>query len=738
MLYADIVVDISSKNLDKVFQYRVPSQLESQICIGMVVTAPFGPGNREIAGYVVELKSAPSLEPGKIKSIQSLKSHAETTESRMILLAAWMKRRYGCTMAQALRTVFPIKAKMKAKEQRTIVLLASEEEMKELIALWKKKNYKARVRLLEHMFREKQADYGETIHLLGIGKNVVEALEEAGVVQVTSQQRLRNFMDFAKGQDEKVVLTNQQRQAVEVIRQEWKGADRPCLVHGVTGSGKTQVYMELIAHVLQQGKQAIVLIPEIALTYQVMMGFYSRFQKQAAVIHSRLSQGEKYDQMKRAKAGEISIMVGPRSALFTPFPRLGLIIIDEEQEQSYKSEQAPRYHAREAAIYRAGLEKAHVVFGSATPSLETYYRCQKGEYIKCTLDARYGQRPMPQTFVVDMRKEIQEGNRSILSRKLQEEMERRLERREQVILFLNRRGYAGFITCRSCGYVLKCPHCDVALADHSNGTSVCHYCGFTQEQQKVCPECGSSYIGGFQAGTQQIEAVVKKRFPLSKALRMDYDTTRRKKGHWEILQAFQNREADILIGTQMIVKGHDIPNVTLVGVLAADMSLFAGDYASGERTFQLLTQAVGRAGRGSTAGSAVIQTYQPEHYSIACGARQDYESFYQEEIAYRELLNYPPVSGMMGILGFGQDERQLVKAMGFIRQFIDRTGAKGHCQIIGPAAPAVAKVQDVYRRILYVKDADRARLQKLKDQVEAYVQINAGFRELRIQFDFHI
>lgn len=738
MLYADIVVDISSKNLDKVFQYRVPEELESQICVGMAVKAPFGQGNREITGYVVELTHAPSFEEEKIKSILSLKSDAETTESRMILLAAWMKRQYGGAMAQALRTVFPIKEKMKAKETRVIVLRASKEGADNAMELWKRKNYKARVRLLEYIVRKKQADYTETLRLLGIGKNVVQALEDAGIVRLVSQQKLRNFMEFEECEARRAVLTDQQRQAVKEICAEWEGADRPCLLHGVTGSGKTQVYMELVARVLRQGRQAIVLIPEIALTYQIMAGFYGRFPGQASVIHSRLSQGEKYDQMKRAKAGEISIMVGPRSALFTPFPRLGLIIIDEEQEQTYKSEQEPRYHAREVAIYRGNMEGAHVVFGSATPSLDTYYRCQKGEYKKCALNARYGHRPMPQTLVVDMREEMKAGNRSILSRQLQKAIEERLQKGEQVILFLNRRGYAGFITCRSCGYVVKCPHCDVALAEHDNGTSVCHYCGYTRRRQRVCPQCGSPYIGGFQAGTQQIEAIVKKRFPGIRALRMDYDATRRKKGHWEILQAFQNGEADILIGTQMIVKGHDIPNVTLVGALAADMSLFAGDYASGERTFQLLTQAVGRAGRGQAAGSAVIQTYQPEHYSIVCAARQDYESFYREEIAYRELLDYPPVSCMMGILGFGQDEGQLAKAMGFIRQFVSRADAEGGFQVIGPAIPAVSKVQDVHRRILYVKDADRDRLRRLKDQVEAYVRINSGFRQLRIQFDFHI
>ncbi len=740
MLYADIVVDISHERLDRVFQYEVPAELEEEICVGMVVQVPFGRGDREISGYVVEITQNPSMDPDKIKKILSLKSSPETTESKLILLAAWMKRQYGGTMIQALRTVFPVKAKMKAKEQHTIVMRCSAEQAEQIGNLWRKKNYKARIRLLEYILQKKKADYGETLRLLGIGKTVVSALEEAGILQVVSSESQRSPLDFSTDISESAedILTSEQQQAVEEICREWDKEDRPCLLYGVTGSGKTRVYMELICRTLQAGRQAIVLIPEIALTYQVVMGFYEKFREQVSVLHSRLSSGEKYDQMKRAKAGEISIMVGPRSALFTPFPRLGLVIIDEEQEQAYKSEQAPRYHAREAAIYRGQLENAHVVFGSATPSLDTYYQCQQGRYRKCVMNARYHQRPMPQVSVVDMRQELKEGNRSILSRRLQGEIQRRLENREQVILFLNRRGYAGFITCRSCGHVLKCPHCDVSLAEHNNGTSVCHYCGYSQKKLTVCPQCGSPYIGGFKAGTQQIEEIVKERFPQGRILRMDYDTTRGKKGHWEILRAFREQEADILIGTQMIVKGHDIPNVTLVGILAADMSLHAGDYAGGERTFQLLTQAVGRAGRGEAAGSAVIQTYQPEHYSIVCAARQDYSGFYEKEIAYRELMAYPPASGMMGVLGFGRNEEQLAVAMEFIGKFIARADKGADYQVIGPTVPVIGKIQDVYRRILYVKARNPKNLRKLKDQIGAYVEINPGFRDLHIQFDFHI
>ena len=346
--------------------------------------------------------------------------------------------------------------------------------------------------------------------------------------------------------------------------------------------------------------------------------------------------------MERVKRGEVDVMIGPRSALFTPFENLGLIVIDEEHETTYKSEQVPRYHARETAIRRAKLEGASVVLGSATPSLEAFYRCRLGEYTLLELKNRATAQSLPEVYTVDMREELKHGNRSIISDRLKEMIEDRLQKRQQIMLFLNRRGYAGFVSCRECGYVVKCTHCDVALSAHKNGKLVCHYCGYERPSMTSCPECGSHYIGGFRAGTQQIEELVTKMFPAARVLRMDMDTTKKKDSHEKILSAFAAEEADILIGTQMIVKGHDFPQVTLVGILAADMSLYSNHYQSAERTFQLLSQACGRAGRGREKGEVVIQTYNPEHYSIQTAARQDYESFYEEEMNYRMLMGYPP------------------------------------------------------------------------------------------------
>ena len=374
--------------------------------------------------------------------------------------------------------------------------------------------------------------------------------------------------------------------------------------------------------------------------------------------------------------------------------------------------------------------------GSATPSLEAYSRAVNQTYALVQLEGRYGKSELPQVSIVDLREELKAGNRSVLSRSLKDGIQKRLDRQEQVMLFLNRRGYAGFVSCRSCGHVMKCPHCDVSLSEHNNGRLVCHYCGYEVKKPEVCPVCGSAYIGGFKAGTQQIEKVVKETFPGAKTLRMDFDTTRNKGSYEKILSAFACHEADILIGTQMIVKGHDFPDVTLVGVIAADLSLNAEDYRCGERTFQLLCQAVGRSGRGQKPGEAIIQTYHPDHYSIQAAATQDYEAFYKEEMSYRMLLDYPPASHMMAVLGSCEDEQLLVQAMRYLELFVHRVYKENDLHVIGPAYAAVGKVKDIYRQIIYLKHDSYEVLVHIKDQMEKYIEINSGFRKIYIQFDF--
>ena len=738
MIYADIIIDISSDKLDRSFQYCVPAHLEQEIKLGMVVSIPFGNSNQLRKGYVTGLSQEAKVDPSILKEIAGCCSAEETTESRLIALAAWMKENYGSTMIQALKTVLPIKEKIRAKEKRYLSLSISEEKAAEILAQLEKTRFKARTRLLRELLQEKRLDYTTASRELGVAASVVKKLEEQGILHIEYDEVQRNSLNTGDIQkEEPLPLTTEQESAVQCILEDWKSAQpRPVLLEGVTGSGKTQVYMKLIEETLNRGEQAIVLIPEIALTYQTVRRFYARFGEKVSVINSRQSQGERYDQFKRARKGEVQVMVGPRSALFTPFSRLGLIVIDEEHEPSYKSENSPRYHARETAVKRAELEHARVVLGSATPSLEAYSRAVSDEYVLVKLKARYGERPMPKVSIVDLREELKAGNRSILSRELWGGIERRLESREQIMLFLNRRGYAGFVSCRSCGHVMKCPHCDVSLSEHNNGRLICHYCGYETKKPQVCPECGSPYIGGFKAGTQQIEKVVQDTFPGVRTLRMDFDTTRNKGSYEKILASFAAHEADVLIGTQMIVKGHDFPDVTLVGVIAADLSLNADDYRCGERTFQLLCQAVGRCGRGKKPGEAVIQTYHPDHYSIQAAAVQDYEAFYEEEMSYRELMDYPPAAHMMAVLGSCPEEELLIQAMHYLQLYINRIYKKKDLHVIGPAYASVGKVKDIYRQVIYLKHEDYGTLVRIRDQMEKYIEINSGFRKIYIQFDF--
>ena len=737
-MYADIIIDITHEKLDKIFQYRIPQMLEEKLTIGMEVLVPFGKGNREISGYIAGFSETTDYDMSKIKEILRPVENSVAIESRLMGLAAWMKQTYGGTMIQAMKTVLPIKKTEKAKAHRILKRLITLEEGRKQLDAYLHKNQKARARLMAALLDNEEIEY-ELVHgKLSITMSVVRALEEQGILEIQEQRIYRNPVKNGVTGQQKLQYTEEQKEAIDSFVKDYdERLYKTYLVHGITGSGKTEVYMEMIQRVIEEGRQAIVLIPEIALTYQTVMRFYRRFGNRVSIMNSRLSQGERYDQMMRAKQGDLDVMIGPRSALFTPFPNLGLIVIDEEHEGTYKSEQVPRYHARETAIQRAKLEGASVVLGSATPSLEAFYRSKQGEIELLTLRNRTADAVLPQVHTVDMREEMKAGNRSIISDKLRELMEERISRGQQTILFINRRGYAGFISCRSCGYVVKCPHCDVSLSSHKNGRLVCHYCGYEEPNIHTCPSCGSSHIGGFRAGTQQIEELVRREFPAARVLRMDMDTTKEKDGHEKILSAFADGEADILVGTQMIVKGHDFPNVTLVGILAADMSLYAEDYRAAERTFQLLTQAAGRAGRGKEAGEVVIQTYSPEHYSIITAARQDYYAFYDEEMQFRELMGYPPAEHLLAVLVACEDEALLEKGVHYLKEYALAFAKSREVQVIGPASPAVGKVKDVYRRVLYLKQKRSTSLIEMKDKLEQYIEVNKGFDKMRIQFDFN-
>lgn len=736
-MYADIIVDITNEKLDRIFQYSIPEKLKGKLRVGEEVLVPFGKGNKERRGYIIGFSEQPGYAPDRIKQILSVSETGIGIEAKLVALAAWMKENYGGTMIQALKTVLPIKKKEHTLEKKTLSLLLDREKALEKLGDYKKKNQKARARLLEALLETPRLDYSEARETLKITRTVVQSLQEAGILSVETSRVYRNPVENKAEREKLPPYTEEQKKAIHRFVQDYDNGKRETyLLYGVTGSGKTEVYMAMIRKVVEAGRQAIVLIPEIALTYQTVERFQKMFGERVSVLNSRMSAGERYDQMNRAKEGEIDVMIGPRSALFTPFPALGLIVIDEEHESSYKSEQVPRYHARETAAKRAELEGAGLVLGSATPSLEAFYRCKTGEYNLLRLTERIHHRPLPQVYVADMRQELLNGNRSIFSDRLRELVEDRVRKKEQTMLFINRRGYAGFISCRSCGHVMKCPHCDVSLSAHKGGKLVCHYCGYETRTVKICPVCGSPYIGGFKAGTQQIEELAKREFPSARVLRMDADTTKRKNGHAKILEEFGEGGADILVGTQMIVKGHDFPRVTLVGILAADLSLYGDDYRSAERTFQLLAQAAGRAGRGTEKGEVVIQTYSPEHYSIETAARQDYEAFYEEEIHYRQMMGYPPAEHLLAVLLTGTDEERLLTGAVYLKEFASRLDRGGRLLLIGPASPYVGKVKDVYRKILYLKCEKYDMLVKAKDRMERYIELNAGYRDIRIQFDF--
>lgn len=746
MIFADIIIDISVKSLDKTFQYIVPACLEDEIKTGSLVTVPFGNGNRQLKGYVVNLTDTPKFDRAKTKSITGVEKNAIPAESHLLALAGWIKENYGASMNDAIKAVMPVKKEIKEQVQRTVYPLLSPAEMEKLALEFEKKHNTARARVLrcftslDSSIYYNGIDYNYITKNLKCPKSVIDSLEQMGITSTSSSRQYRNPAKHGDTSSTRHVLNDEQQHIANAVLADYAGGIRKTyLIHGVTGSGKTEVYMEIIEGVLSYGRQVIVLIPEIALTFQTVNRFYQRFGDRVSVIHSRLSAGERYDQFLRAKEGLVDIMIGPRSALFMPFKKLGLIVVDEEHETSYQSETPPKYHAREVAVQRARMLGASVLLGSATPSLEAYYKAQAGEYGLFTLKKRAGGAHLPQVHIVDLREEFENKNYSVFSSRLSTLIEERLQKHEQSIIFINRRGYAGFISCRKCGEAIGCPHCSVSLKPHMHNGVVdrmkCHFCGYEIPLPAACPSCGSKYIGTFGIGTQQVEEAAKKRFPGARILRMDADTTGGKDGHSKILGQFGRGEADILIGTQMIVKGHDFPNVTLVGIIAADLSLNAGDYRAAERTYQLIAQAAGRAGRGGKSGEVVLQTYQPSHYSIVHAACQDYESFYNQEISIREMLHYPPVSNILGILVFSENEESASKLAGIISEIAEQYQT---VTVLGPADAPVAKAKDIYRKMVYGKCMDYSTLCSVKDYIEAFKEQDTEFRDCGINFEFNI
>ena len=708
--YAEIVIANANENLDKTFCYGIPENLNNVIEIGMRVYVPFGIGNHRTEGYVVGFADNTDIDKNKIKNIHSLAESYSVISKKKLQLAYWIKEKYCCSIGSAIMAIVPKIAKNKTF--KCVSINKKCENLSEKIQQILKKQTKQK-NVLELLLNGDTIPVSHIKNLIGVTDSPMNSLVKKGILIEEIVQTYRGNCNFEyKTKTVAPKLNAEQLNAVNILNKSIENKDtKTILIKGVTGSGKTEVYMAAIEKALQIGKQCIVLVPEISLTPQTVERFVSRFGNKVAVTHSRLSDGERYDQWNRARKNEISIMIGPRSAIFTPFENLGLVVIDEEHETTYKSDQQnPKFDAREVSEKLGELYNSVTVLGSATPSITSFYKAKNNIYKLVELRNRVNN-TYPNVTIVDMRNELTNGNKTIFSKVLQENISLALSKKEQIILFLNRRGFSNFVSCRSCGYVMKCDNCNVNYTFHKNiNKLMCHYCGKIVSVPAVCPGCGSKYIRYFGTGTEKIQQEVEKIFPNAKTLRMDLDTTTKKNSHQILLEKFKNQEADILIGTQMIAKGLDFPNVSLVGVVSADLSLNSGDYTASETTFQLVTQVAGRAGRADVAGTVIIQTYNPENYCIQYAAKNDYINFYNEEIEYRKQLKYPPFGNFFVVLFTGVDYNLVVRLLEELHFIMEHYNKNNQFVLLGPMPAIISKINNKYRYQIVVKSTDENKL----------------------------
>ena len=677
MRYCNVIVDLSAEAVDRLFTYAVPEGMNLEP--GQQVEVPFGP--RRLEGFVVSLTDTCDLPPEKVRPVMRVVRDYPSILPELMELAEWMHLRYLCNLVDALRLMIPAEmrgGRVNERTKRYAHLALSGKTLDDFRETLKRAP--KQLMLLDRL----QAGDCETANIPE-GQSALKSLVEKGAVEIRIGETRRTplaLRDVKKTSDPE--LMPGQRRAVETLTKALGEKGGRFLLHGVTGSGKTEVYIRVIRRALELGKTAIVLVPEIALTPQMVAWLHGRFGADAAVLHSSLSAGERYDEWRRIRTGQARVVIGARSAIFAPMENVGVIVVDEEHENTYQSDNRPRYDAREVAWRRAEKNGAVLLLGSATPSISTYMRVMHGVRPENRLELielreRVKGRPLPEVDVVDMRGEFEKGNHSIFSGRLSALLGECLDSGKQAMLFINRRGHSTFVSCRACGYVVKCDQCDVSMTFHQAENALrCHYCGKTLPPPKKCPSCASGYIKYFGAGTQRVQEEVKRLFPNARVARMDVDTTREKDAHARILERFRTGETNVLVGTQMIAKGLDFPNVTLVGVVAADMTLNLPDYRSVERTFQLITQVAGRAGRADNPGRVVVQTYDPEHYGIQLAAKQDYRAFYNRESAYRRAALYPPFTVIARIVFSGKDETSVQaaaeKAEAELNEYLDKNG----------------------------------------------------------------
>lgn len=692
--YIGVIVDSEAASLDRIFTYKVPEHLKEHIKLGQIVKVPFGMGNKKINGFALEFIDEID-DNFKIKEISSIVTTYSVITQKNIELIFEMKKRYFCSYIDCIKLMIPTGITKGIGHKTNDVICIKNE----LIEKLRKKPYTdiyEAVKKYNGIYTKSELNREFKFSLSSINTMIKhEALQV--LEKVVSRCDNRDFKRY----EEKVLNSNQYKVVNSILN---SGA-RKFLIHGVTGSGKTEIYMHLVKKMIEEGKESIILVPEISLTPQMVERFKGRFGSNVSVFHSKLSDGERYDEWVRIKSGEVKVAVGARSAIFLPFSNLGLIVIDEEHEGSYKSESDPKYSAIEIGEMKSEIENCKLVLGSATPAVDTYYKCVNNEYKLLTIGERADGASMPEISVVDMREELKENNKSIFSRELYEAIKETLEKKEQIILFLNRRGFSTFVSCRKCGFVFKCKNCDVPLTYHSDKKYlICHYCGSTAEIPKVCPKCGSKYVKYFGVGTERVEREVKKIFSNAKVLRMDKDTTGKKNSYELIYNSFKNGGADILIGTQMIAKGFDFKEVTLVGIVAADLTLNIPDYRAAERTFQLISQVSGRAGRGSKKGRVIIQTYTPESYAIKYSSKNDYKSFYKTEIILREGMKYPPFSKICIVNMSSKNEALLIKYTQIIGNFFKNEFTScDNINILGPCPSPIGKINEFYRWQILLK-----------------------------------
>ncbi len=703
-----VVVNRLTRSVDKLFDYEVSDDIYNKLKIGSMVYVPFGKGNNVIEAFVIDFPQKSDVE--ELKQIICASDEAPLFDEELLSVARFMKDKYFSTLISAIKTISPPGIgvhfdKTNEKIIKGVELNVSYDDAFSFLELIRDKA-PMQTRVVELLIQNEFISYSDVLMITGCTRSVIKTLENKEIIRQAEVPVYRNTIDYDSIQPTKPhIPTDEQKVAIDRIME--TDFYKTFLLYGITGSGKTEVFLQCIENTIKNGQTAIVLVPEISLTPQTIERFVGRFGKKVAVLHSKLSPGERSDEYRKIKNGEISVCIGVRSAIFAPLKNLGLIIIDEEHEMTYKSENLPSYHAREVAEFRAKYHNIPLVLSSATPDISTFYRVEQGESELLTLSKRTNNQYLPDVKIVDMRKELLEGNRSIISTALRQEIEKNMKNKEQTILFLNRRGFSTFVSCRSCGYTAKCERCNISLTYHKNNNSLsCHYCGYTIKNLSTCPECKSSYIKHFGTGTQKVEDEIKTLFPDASVLRMDIDTTKKKSSHSDILNQFKEEKIDILIGTQMVAKGLDFSSVTLVGVLAADMGLNSNDFRSGERSFDLITQVCGRAGRGNIPGRAIVQTYIPENSIINRAKNQDYTSFYNDEIKMRKALNYPPFCDIISLLFTSTSNGAVTTYSRRVRTYLEgafRINRIVDVDILGPTASDLSRINNKYRYRILIK-----------------------------------